>query len=318
MASLTTHLRQAGSHGHLPFRADCPGCCEERLSGTIDDRPLVPRRAQASLAAALLAFSGMAPIPAAAAASPHRAQAADVPAGEEADPNFDPGGNDQLDDPVTPPVGSDPGAGGGDDDTAGEPIDTEPAQDPYLDQLTEEPVEADGGLGPDTPAGGPPPAPASPPPIAPPAPVPPRERPVPEPAPNPTPNQFREDSKRADDRPGRRDRSGKRRSTTQVAPPPDPTTAPLPVSAPPAGESSAANASQAQPRPVRQRDAADSSVHVVQPGESLWSIASDQLEPRASVAAIAREVNRLWKLNTQRIATNDPDLLMVGTVLRLR
>jgi len=28
-------------------------------------------------------------------------------------------------------------------------------------------------------------------------------------------------------------------------------------------------------------------------------------------------VNRLWNLNAERIATGEPDLLMVGTVLRL-
>lgn len=320
MASLTTHLRQAGNHGHLPFRADCPVCCEQRLSGTLDDGPLVSRRAQASLAAALLAVSSVGPIPAAAAANPDRARAADVPAGEEVDPNFDPGGNDPLDDPVSPPGGIAPGAGGEDDDTTGAPVDSEPVQDPYIDQLTE-PLEGEGGPVLRAPAGGPPPAPAPPPPpVAAPVPLLPtaQEAPVPEPAPKPAPKKLREDSERPGDRPGRRDRSGDRPSTTQVAPPPVPATAPLAVSPPPAEESSGANASQAQPRPARQHDSADSSLHVVQPGESLWSIASDQLGPRATVAAIAREVNRLWELNEQRIATGDPDLLMVGTVLRMR
>jgi hypothetical protein len=37
----------------------------------------------------------------------------------------------------------------------------------------------------------------------------------------------------------------------------------------------------------------------------------------ASPAEIARKVNRLWSLNAERIATGDPDLLMVGTQLRL-
>jgi len=53
------------------------------------------------------------------------------------------------------------------------------------------------------------------------------------------------------------------------------------------------------------------------PGDSLWSIASAQLAPGADNAQIAREVNRLWNLNADRIATGQPDLLMVGTVLRL-
>jgi hypothetical protein len=58
--------------------------------------------------------------------------------------------------------------------------------------------------------------------------------------------------------------------------------------------------------------------HVVQPGESLWSIATKLLGPSASPAQIAREVNRLWELNKDRIGTGNPDLLMAGTKLRLR
>jgi nucleoid-associated protein YgaU len=59
-------------------------------------------------------------------------------------------------------------------------------------------------------------------------------------------------------------------------------------------------------------------VHVVQPGESLWTIADAVLGGKASTAAIAREVNRLWHLNKARIGTGNPDLLAVGTRLELR
>jgi nucleoid-associated protein YgaU len=58
--------------------------------------------------------------------------------------------------------------------------------------------------------------------------------------------------------------------------------------------------------------------HRVHAGESLWSIASDMLGPNASPARIAREVHRLWHLNQARIRTGRPDLLMIGTTLRLR
>ena len=58
--------------------------------------------------------------------------------------------------------------------------------------------------------------------------------------------------------------------------------------------------------------------HVVRAGESLWSIAGDVLGDGASAARIAREVNRLWQLNSGRIATGDPDLIAVGTKLVLR
>ena len=56
----------------------------------------------------------------------------------------------------------------------------------------------------------------------------------------------------------------------------------------------------------------------MQRGESLWSIAKDLLGEDASVARIAREVNRLWELNSARIGTGEPDLLMVGTRIALR
>jgi nucleoid-associated protein YgaU len=56
----------------------------------------------------------------------------------------------------------------------------------------------------------------------------------------------------------------------------------------------------------------------VRPGDSLWSIAKRLLGPDASSAQIARKVAQLWKLNGERIGTGRPDLLMVGTKLRLR
>ena len=71
---------------------------------------------------------------------------------------------------------------------------------------------------------------------------------------------------------------------------------------------------------VGDRDAAAQSdgTHVARPGESLWSIARDVLGGTASTAQIAREVNRLWELNKDRIGTGDRNLLMIGTRLRLR
>jgi nucleoid-associated protein YgaU len=62
----------------------------------------------------------------------------------------------------------------------------------------------------------------------------------------------------------------------------------------------------------------DARFHVVQPGDSLWSIAKRLLGGEPSPARVAREVNRLWSLNEGRIGTGDPDLLLVGTKLRLR
>jgi Tfp pilus assembly protein FimV len=70
-------------------------------------------------------------------------------------------------------------------------------------------------------------------------------------------------------------------------------------------------------RPGRRAVAGDR-VHVVVAGESLWSIASDVLGGRATVAQVAREVNRLWELNRVRIGTGNRDLLPVGTRLVLK
>jgi nucleoid-associated protein YgaU len=70
--------------------------------------------------------------------------------------------------------------------------------------------------------------------------------------------------------------------------------------------------------PVSQSESRiDGGTYVVRSGDSLWSIATRLLGPRASAAEIADEVNRLWKLNRDRIGTGDPDLLPVSTELRL-
>jgi hypothetical protein len=70
--------------------------------------------------------------------------------------------------------------------------------------------------------------------------------------------------------------------------------------------------------PAGERAKPGDHTHIVRAGESLWSIASDFLGSDVSTARTAREVNRLWQLNRERIGTGDPDLLMVGTRLRLR
>jgi nucleoid-associated protein YgaU len=53
-------------------------------------------------------------------------------------------------------------------------------------------------------------------------------------------------------------------------------------------------------------------------GDTLWTIAADQLGGRSSSAAIAGEVNRLWMLNADRIASGEPQLIQPGQRLRVR
>jgi hypothetical protein len=90
---------------------------------------------------------------------------------------------------------------------------------------------------------------------------------------------------------------------------PPPATAVADVQPPPPAAATVGDEDVAVPR---------DGLHVVQSGESLWAIARGLLGEDASVAAIAREVNRLWERNKARIGTGDPDLLMVGTTLRLK
>ena len=91
-----------------------------------------------------------------------------------------------------------------------------------------------------------------------------------------------------------------------AAPAPAALSAPAPVTTPAATTAAAVDAKPGD------------RIHRVHAGESLWSIASDMLGPSAMPARIAGEVHRLWQLNRERIATGNPDLLMVGTPLRLQ
>lgn len=58
--------------------------------------------------------------------------------------------------------------------------------------------------------------------------------------------------------------------------------------------------------------------YVVRPGDCLSHIAAGVLSPGADALEIEEEVERLWRLNEDRIGTGDPNLIYPGTVLRLR
>lgn len=69
-----------------------------------------------------------------------------------------------------------------------------------------------------------------------------------------------------------------------------------------------------QSRPERDRG---QRVHLIQPGECLWTIAERRLNAGASHADVAQEVERLWVLNAGEVGTGDPNLIYPGQRLRL-
>lgn len=352
MGSLTAHLLEAGDHGRLGFHPSCPVCRKERLSGSLSSEPILSRRVQAALATGVLAFSAAAPT-AVIAAEPDRQQEGvavpEQPPGGEADaPDFDPGGETALPVEVAPDPNS-PITGGGSDDTGdGPPVDSEPVDDPDARLLATEPETGTPVAEGDAPA---PPVEEAPVPPAPPAsdsmpieaspddpetPGDPATPSVPDASLQSELGASESESVRtreltgapeSDHTPPTRSGSAAPDAPSQppavgIPPQSPPPASPMleataPPAAPPSGEpvlrvKASAPAQDAQPALTK-----NARSHVVQPGESLWSIARTLLGSDASPAQIAREVNRLWELNKDRIGTGDPDLLKVGTRLTL-
>jgi hypothetical protein len=311
MHLLRAHLREPEDHGRLTFNADCPICRRERLVGVLPLAPIVSRRTQALIASGVLAFSAAAPS-AALAAEPDQEQEGSVAPdqvapGDPADsPDSDPGGTSTdlpFEDQSGPAQPSPDPAG----DEAG-PLEAEPDTDqsaPIIDAgdeaagpTSQEQVAALGQSD------------------LPPQPSEPTATPS-EPALNVTAPQ----SPAAAPSPPLRNRRAQARkpSPRTVVPRKHELNKPSPLTA-----SAGTAAVTAQPAPTPPVRAVTDRVHpgdrshVVETGESLWSIADDLLGGDASPARIAREVHKLWELNKKRIGTGDPDLLMVGTRLRLR
>jgi hypothetical protein len=300
MPSLTAHLRLPEDHSGLSFHPACPVCRRDRLAGSLDGEDLVSRRTQAAIAAGLLAFSGLG-VPAAVASEPDSATegtAEVVEAGDPAiSPDLDLEMETQLPDEAAPPDAVAPPT---DEDSA--PLELETAANDH------EPVV---NTGQDVAA-------AEPTPVPPPETVTPtaEEAPVASPTPAPSPRldssitalatQPRKAPKRAvrhNPRPAPSVAEPAPAASTPVAEPaPAPTVTTVAVVAGSSGN----------------RAAPGDRLHVVRPGESLWSIAADVLGDRATVARVAREVDRLWELNDERIHTGDPNLLFAGTRLVLR
>ena len=313
--SLSAHLLEPGDHGRLPFHPDCPVCRRDRLAGRTSTEPVVPLRVQAALAAGVLALSAGSPV-SALAAEPDRDQEGLAPPeardpqdpAPDPDPDFDPGGDD-TDTPAGDNDGEPP-AGAGDEDVG--PAEQPPAivRDPVLKDPEVEPVPTPGA-----------PAGALAPPSQPSAPqAPPLESTQPE-----GDAKSKERGKAKQRRGGARQRAREvarklaQRTRPSLSPAPAaPAAAPAGRSAPAVEPGPGADASTGPPAgaPVKVAQGADS--YVVRSGDSLWSIASALLDDGASAAQIAREVNRLWQLNAERIGTGDPDLIMPGQTLRLR
>ncbi len=323
MRSLNSHLAAPDDHGQLPFHSGCPICRAERLAGQIPHQPIVSRNVQAMLLAATLALSAVGPGVALADARTSGDEGAaptETTSPNEDDPGNDPGDeiplpNEEAPPPPTPLTG-------GDDDSPGGPVETEPSGEPFGTPAP-----------PPAPAAGPqanPPSPAPAP--RPPAPGPPGPTPQLQASPPPTPGAKRRAPKREHHR-----AAGPRRHLKVDAPEAQagPNTAPGRAGAPspqtPATRTAGSPTTPAgSPPPTVQAPSpsrgaaprapipAGADSYRVQAGDSLWSIATRQLGPGASPARVARQVERLWMLNGDRIATGDPDLIIAGQTLRLR
>lgn len=320
MASLTAHLTESGDHGRLGFHPSCPACRQQRLFGSLSSDAVISRRAQAALASGVLALSAAGPS-AAYAQEPDQQVEGTPGAGEGTD-------EDVADSSIVVEAPTDdpnvdrtfPPADPGDSELQEEvPIETEPIEAPSPPALPRSEAEARTD-----------PKPTSDPLLpetAPPATSPgsPAESPVlvespleetPPEAPNDSLPGLRDQPEQtAETRP--RDYSAPEASPARATP-----SAPIAPRAsakpgPVAGAALTSELSAATPNPEPASTRGDRFL-VVQPGDSLWSIAKRALGRDASPAKIAREVNRLWQLNSGQIGTGSPDLLLVGTKLKLR
>jgi hypothetical protein len=322
--SLDRHLRRPEEHDGLPFHAQCP-VCRQRVAGALPSGGLVSRQTQAALAAGVMAVSVASPAPALAQQPDGDASTAQAPT-PPADPTLDPdwqapgpegvSGTETL---AEAPPATDDGAGAGDEERGA--VESEPTTDalPAPDSSDAPPAAAPDGSAAEQPLV--PPAEATPP-------APPMEQPgIPvEDVGAPTDSDPAAETELAPEgaqERAKKEKTGSRERARQRGPQAG-RTAPAAVAPEPVEQSTTTAAvTTSAPVPVTASQPAISHAPIkgdtyrVQPGDSLWSIAERLLGPDASTAEVARKVHRLWTLNEDRIATGDPDLLRVGTVLKL-
>lgn len=217
--------------------------------------------------------------------------------GLEEGPELEPGGDES-------PLEELPGSTvGGEESEEGPPIETEPAQESELPAPTPEapeptaaapPTPVEGAAG--TPAPGPEYGPSY------------------EPAPASPPGEAVENQALV----------APESATSPPADQPAPEAVPAAPEAPaPVSRSEAPEPQPAQPTatPAQRHEGvgalAGHRSYAVRPGDCLWSIAERLLPASAGVVEIEAEVQRLWRLNEDRIGTGDPSLIYAGTTLRL-
>jgi hypothetical protein len=308
MATLNAHLRHPDHHGALPFHPACAICRRDRLLGELPVPSVISHRTVAGITAGLLALSAAAP-PVTSAAEPDHEQAGSAPIHgspggyDKETPTFDPGGR-----PAVLPDSS-PTAPGEPDDESAEPEPAKDAPAPVADPG--DPVPEPGAqrqTGPTMAQG---PADSQPPPVLNPgagSSRPPRvggHENLPDLRAHGHAHRPDAGTGRAHREPGAMTGAVEDEPAQIVS---------YDSATPTESVSRTARATTGRPAPASPRRGR---THMVVAGECLWSIARTILGPDASDAEIAREVHRLWDLNRSQIATGHPDLLPVGTKLRL-
>jgi hypothetical protein len=338
--SLSAHLTAGPDHGRLRFHPDCPVCRDQRLAGPLSDAVL-PARVRAGLLATALGAGTLVPSSVAAASDPGepptaKARPAPRPApnrGPEPAPRPtqpSPGTEEMQEAPVDEApqlrdILTSPEAG---TDTQGEDVSGDEESPPAPAPLGQAPVQPAPVEPAPAPLGQPP---SKPPPVVLP-PAPPPSPPTPTPLPSPAPvEQPPAAELEQPTSPRRAGPQAKRQPPERRAKPRQPVTQSEPAQSEPAPHRSStppsvnavtptestATVAVSQPTEPPSGPITGSS-YTVRPGDSLWSIARRLLGSDASAGQIAREVNRLWELNRDRIGTGDASLIHVGTVLRLQ